>query len=312
MQNVPWSTAVSGRAAGPRPFRRVAVLMGGPSSERDVSLRSGAAVAQGLREAGYEVAAVALDGCALELPPEAEAVFLALHGAFGEDGTVQAMLDERGVPYTGSGAAASRLAMDKVASKRVFEAHGIPTAAYQVARPGDRCGLPLPVFVKPPREGSSIGVHKVERESEWDAAVADARRFGDEVLVEAFIAGREVTVGVVDGQVLPAVEIVADEAWYDYKAKYGGGSRYRVPAPLDPPAAERCGQLGLAVYRALGCRGMGRVDFRLAEDGRPFVLEMNTIPGFTPTSLLPKAAAAAGMDFATLCDRIMRTATYGP
>lgn len=307
------SPAAADVKTGRRPFRNVAVLMGGPSSEREVSLRSGKAVAEGLRQAGYTVAAVQLDGAAVEIPAGVEAVFLALHGAFGEDGTLQALLDERRMPYTGSGAAASRLSMDKVASKRVFEQHGIPTPAYDVLKSGSpACRLPLPVFVKPPREGSSIGVHKVARASEWEAAVADARRYGDDVLVEACIEGREVTVGVVDGEVLPAVEIVAAEAWYDYRAKYGGESGYRVPAPLDPPVAERCGRIALAVYRALGCRGMGRVDFRLTPAGDPFVLEMNTIPGFTPTSLLPKAAAAAGMDFSALCDRIMCTAAYGP
>jgi D-alanine-D-alanine ligase len=290
----------------------VAVLMGGPSSEREVSLRSGRAVAAGLREAGYTVQAVELTGREAPVPAGVEAVFLALHGAFGEDGGIQAMLDARRMPYTGSGAEASRRAMDKVVSKRLFDGHHIPTPAYEVLLPGQARSLPLPVFVKPPREGSSIGAHKVACEREWAAAVADARRFGDDVLVEAFVPGRELTVGIVDGQVLPAVEIVAPDGNYDYNAKYGGGSHYRVPAPLDPPLAARCGQLAADAFRVLGCRGMGRVDFRVAPDGAPFVLEMNTIPGFTPTSLLPKAAAAAGLTFAALCARIMRTAAYGP
>jgi D-alanine-D-alanine ligase len=295
-----------------RRFGNVAVLMGGPSAERDVSLASGAAVAAGLRERGYRVREVALDGRRLRLPAGTAAVFIALHGEFGEDGGVQARLDALGVPYTGSGAAASRLCMDKARTKRVLERHGLPTPAFETLAPGARRSLPLPVVVKPPRQGSSLGVRRVLREAQWPAARAAARRYDREVLVEAYIAGRELTVGIVDGRVLPAVEIVAPGGDYNYQHKYGGGSRYLVPAPLGRAAARECADIGLRAYRVLGCRGMGRVDLRLDRAGRPFVLEMNTIPGFTANSLLPKAARAAGIGFAELCESVLQAAVCGP
>lgn len=294
-----------------RRFERVAVLMGGPSSEREVSLRSGQAVARGLEEAGYRVDRVVVEGRDLRLPSGVDAVFLAMHGAFGEDGEVQSMLDALRVPYTGSGAEASRRAMDKLASKDLFVRKGIPTPAWEVLGADGRRTLPLPVVVKPAREGSSVGVRRVLAEDVWPAACAEARRHGGDTLVEAYIEGREVTVGLVDGEVLPIVEIVAPDGDYDFAAKYGGTSRYLVPAPLDEGTADACRGHARAVYEALGCRGLGRVDLRVARDGESYVLEMNTIPGFTETSLLPKAAAAAGMGFAALCDRIMKSAAWG-
>jgi D-alanine-D-alanine ligase len=293
-------------------FKRVAVLKGGPSAEREVSLRSGTAVAQGLRASGYEVTEVDVTSRRLDVPEGVEAVFIALHGEFGEDGDVQQLLQERGLPYTGSNPAASRASFDKRLSKAVFVRAGIPTAAYEVLAPAGRRSLPLPVVVKPPCQGSTIGIHRVMTEEQWSPAFADALRYDGEVLVETFIHGRELTVGVVGTEALPVIEIVAPDGWYDYGAKYvTGQTRYLVPAPIEPAAAAECRQIALRTFAALGCRGFARIDFRMQPDGELFVLELNNIPGFTETSLLPKAAQAAGIGFAELCDRIMSMAALG-
>ncbi|MCS6771522.1 MAG: D-alanine--D-alanine ligase [Kiritimatiellae bacterium] len=292
-----------------RKFQRVAVLMGGPSSEREVSLASGRAVSAALRSLGYEVADVDVRDRTLELPEGIDAVFIALHGEFGEDGGVQSILEARGIPYTGSGSEASRLAFDKILSKRLFERHAISTARYEVLRRGGRRTLKLPVVVKPPRQGSSIGLSRVMQESDWESAMETALAHDTEVLVEAFIPGRELTVGIVDDQVLPVVEIRAPDGCYDYRAKYTKGlTEYLVPAPISPAETRRCQELAWRTFTAMGCRGMGRVDIRLTPEGEPYVLEMNTIPGFTETSLLPKAARAAGLEFAALCDKILNLA----
>jgi len=289
-----------------RRFKRVAVLKGGPSSERDVSLRSGAAVAKGLREAGYEVAEIDVKERAVNLPAGIEAVFIALHGEFGEDGQVQAILNQKGIPYTGSGVEASRASFDKEVSKRLCEKAGIPTPAYEILRKGGRRRLALPVVIKPACQGSSIGVHRVTAEADWAAALADSLGYDERVVVEQFIPGRELTVGVVGREALPVVEIVAPDGWYDYQAKYTqGASQYLVPAPLDESVRRLCQELSVSTFDALGCRGFGRVDFRLTPEGRPYLLELNNIPGFTETSLLPKAAARVGLTFPALCDRIM-------
>lgn len=291
-------------------FKQVAVLMGGPSSEREVSLRSGRAVTEGLRQAGYEVTEVDVKGRDFDLPPQVEAVFVVLHGEFGEDGQVQDILAHKKIPYTGSRPEASRIAFDKVRSKQVLMRHGIPTPAFEVLRPGQARTLPLPVVVKPVRQGSSFGCHKVTLEAEWAEALADAMTYNGEALVEAYIEGKELTVGFVDDEVLPVIEIRAPDNNYDYRAKYTKGlTEYLVPAPLDDAATRLCQDLSVRTYRSLEGRGMGRVDLRMSPDGRMYVLELNTIPGFTETSLLPKAAGVAGYAFPALCNRIMRTAT---
>lgn len=292
-----------------RRFHKVVVLMGGPSAEREVSLRSGTAVAKGLRDAGYDVAEVDVAGYELDLPDDAEAVFVALHGEFGEDGRIQRLLEEKGIPYTGSGPAASRTAFDKVLSKKVFVENGIPTPRYEVLRNGDASSLPLPVVAKPACQGSSIGVNRALRKADLADAIADAFRYGSEVIVEEYIDGRELTVGIVEDEALPVIEIVAPDKWYDYDAKYTRGkSDYLVPAPIDDKLGAECRSLAMRTFEALGCRGFARVDFRLSTDGRIYVLELNSIPGFTETSLLPKAAARAGMSFSGLCDRILNSA----
>ncbi|MBL7076007.1 MAG: D-alanine--D-alanine ligase [Kiritimatiellae bacterium] len=288
--------------------RSVTVLKGGVSEERDVSLRSGAAIANGLREAGYDVTEIDVTERAVSLPEGTDAVFIALHGDFGEDGGVQELLDGMGVPYTGSGVAASRASYDKITTKERLVAAGIPTPEFSVLRDGEVSPLPLPVVIKPACQGSTIGIHCVREPGEWAAACADARRYGRAV-AETYVPGRELTVGVVGDLALPVGEIIAPDAWYDYEAKYTSGkTEYIFPADLDEGVAQRCRELALDTFRVMECSGFARVDFRLPESGEPTVLEINTIPGFTETSLLPKGAAAAGIGFAELCAMIVELA----
>ena len=299
-------------------FRNVGVLMGGCSSEREVSLTSGHAVVEGLREAGYRATPVILDReSVMGRLDGLDAVFIALHGGYGENGGVQADLDALRMPYTGSGAQASRTAMCKIATKKLLVRAGIPTADFEVLPKGaDRTRLPLPVVVKPPRDGSSVGISCVRSPSEWPVALAEARNHDatGEVLVETYLPGREWTVGVVGEEAFPVVEIRPPNGWYDFKAKYTKGvSQYVFPEEAEFDALTKiCREFSLAAFRVVGCRGLGRVDFRVMPDGRPFVLEINTIPGFTPTSLLPKAAARAGVAFPRLCDRIQALACCDP
>jgi D-alanine-D-alanine ligase len=292
-----------------RRFKKIAVLKGGPSAEREVSLASGAAVARALRSLDYEVVEVDVTGHDVRWPEGCEAAFIALHGTFGEDGELQALLEARGLPFTGSGSVSSRTSFDKVATKRILERQGIATPRYEVLTPGQARTLPLPVVVKPPRQGSSIGISKVFEESAWPAALDAALKLDTEALVETFIEGAELTVGVVGEQVLPIVEIRAPEGYYDYRAKYTKGlTEYLVPAPLDEATTRACQSLAWRTFTALECRGLGRVDIRLTPDGHPFVLELNSIPGFTETSLLPKAARAVGLEFPALCEKILNLA----
>lgn len=295
-------------------MKKVAVLMGGTSSEREVSLRSGAAVVKGLQEAGFEVVPVTLNENTLAgLPADVDVAFLALHGGYGENGGVQADLDARGIPYTGPGAASSRITMDKIATKRVLDAAGIATAPYEVLPAGkDETTIALPLVVKPPRDGSSVGVSKVTEWAQWPEALALARKADPkgEALVEQYILGREWTVSVVGGEALPVVEICAAGGWYGFAEKYTAGTtRYLFPeAEEDKALLARCQEMALAAMKAVGGRGVSRVDFRVSPEGNPYVLELNTIPGFTATSLLPKAAARAGMNFSALCARLVELA----
>lgn len=291
-----------------RIYNKVAVLMGGPSDEREISLKSGAAVANGLRGCGYEVSEVDVTGHEVILPDGIEAVFIALHGEFGEDGQVQAILDDMNIPYTGSGAVGSHKAMNKVLTKQIFAEFGIPTPEFEVLEYGQDRDIDLPVVVKPACQGSSIGVHCVFSEEEWESAIKDAFCYGQDVLVEKFVSGRELTVGVVGRKPLPIIEIVAENGWYGYEAKYTKGkTEYIVPAQIDNDLAVEAQEIALKVFDALECGGFGRVDFLLSDDNELEVLELNTIPGFTETSLLPKAAAASGIGFSDLCDLIMRS-----
>jgi D-alanine-D-alanine ligase len=281
------------------------VLMGGPGSEREVSLRSGASVASAFREGGYRTTAVEVADHDFVLPDDTGLCVNMIHGTFGEDGQLQALLEARGVPYTGEGVTGSRLAFDKQESKRCFERAGVPTARWEMLVAGQRPSFPLPLVVKAPREGSSVGVHIVRQPAEMEAALADCARLDREILVEEFVEGRELTVGVVGDRAMAVVEIRPHEGFYDYAHKYTkGASDYFCPAELDA-ATTRCVQeTALAAHRALGLEVYSRVDILLRADGWPCVLEANTIPGMTETSLLPKAAAVAGMNFLALCEEI--------
>ncbi|MFZ4396765.1 MAG: D-alanine--D-alanine ligase family protein [Kiritimatiellia bacterium] len=295
-------------------FTNAGVLMGGCSSEREISLTSGRAVVVGLREAGYLVTPVILDQESVAGRLDGlDAVFIALHGGYGENGGVQADLDRLHMPYTGSGALASQTAMCKIATKQLLVKAGLPTAEFEVLSRGmEHTRLSLPVVVKPPRDGSSVGLSRVRTAADWPAALAEARRHdaAGEVLVETYLPGREWTVGIVGDETFPVVEIQAPNDLYDFQAKYTkGASQYVFPEGVELDTLTKiCRDLAIAAFRAVGCRGLGRVDFRVLPDGRPFVLEINTIPGFTPTSLLPKAAAHAGISFPRLCDRILSLA----
>lgn len=294
-----------------RPYNRVAVYKGGISSEREVSLRSGAAVAKGLRQAGYFVEEVDVTDETPAISDGIEAVFVALHGVYGEDGGVQSYLREKGVPYTGSPPESSLTAFDKRMSKIAMLNNSLPTAPFEVLHAGDERSLELPVVVKPTREGSSIGISRVFSEKDWQDAFEEALQYGDEVLVEQFVDGRECTVGIVGNEALPIVEIIPRDSYYSYAAKYAdSGTRYSVPAQLPSELAKSCQSCALEIFRLLGCRGCARVDFLVDGDLNPYILELNSIPGFTETSLLPKAARSAGIQFPQLCDRIMRLAAH--
>ena len=284
--------------------RRLVVLKGGPGAERDVSLRSGGSVAAALRSAGAQVTEIEVSGTEVEIPGGTELVFNLIHGTFGEDGELQELLDSRGIPYTGEGTAESRTAFDKILTKKALISSGVPTPRSEVLTAGQVPSLPLPVVIKAPKQGSSVGVHLVREESQIAPAIEDCLRHGEEILVEEMIDGRELTVGVLGDQVLPVVEIRPGEGFYDYANKYTkGATKYLVPAPLTEAETQSVQAVALAAVRALGLKVYSRVDVLLGKSG-PTVLEINTIPGMTETSLLPKAAAASGLDFAALCCRI--------
>ena len=281
------------------------VLMGGPGSEREVSLRSGAAVARAFAEGGYRVTPIEVHGRDVSLPDDAGLCVNMIHGTFGEDGQLQALLEARGVAYTGEGVAGSRLAFDKLASKQRFLAADVPTPGWEKIAAGQKPTLPLPLVVKAPREGSSVGVHIVRQESELETALQDCASLDREILVEEFVEGRELTVGVVGDRALAIVEIRPHEGFYDYAHKYTkGASQYFCPAPLDAETTAAVHDAALRAHRSLGLEVYSRVDVLLRADGSPFVLETNTIPGMTETSLLPKAAAAGGVGFLELCEEI--------
>ena len=294
----------------------IAVLMGGPGSERDVSLASGAAVLEALMAEGLNAVGVDVVDTTPILPKGTGLAYNVIHGTFGEDGGVQEYLEGLGVPYTGAGVASSRLAFDKLASKERFVAAGVPTPASEVVDVSGGIRMPemdFPYVVKPPREGSSVGVHIVKNTAEAEAAMADASKYGKEVLVEQFVDGRELTVGIVGGEIFPVIHIIPPgDGWYDMATKYpwmngaSGASEYVCPADLSEVEREKVQAVAKAAHESLGIEVYSRVDVLLNSLGDPYVLESNTIPGMTATSLLPKAAAAAdpGYGFGALCRRI--------
>lgn len=298
---------------------RIAVLMGGLSAEREVSLESGAGVLAALTRRGHDAVGVdwapGTNLASLLADSGAEAVWIALHGTYGEDGAVQGFLSCLGLPYTGSGILASAIAMDKVASKRVFESHGIPTPPWQILgreAPIDAIDLRPPMVVKPALEGSSVGVTLVFDDASLAPAIELARRHRGETLIERYIDGPEICTGILGADVLGSVEIRPASGFYDYDAKYKrDDTAYLVPPPLPPAELARCEEVALETHRALGCEGYSRIDMRVGGDGIPYVLEANTLPGMTSHSLLPKAAAHAGIDFDELCVRILDAALPG-
>ena len=286
----------------------IAVLLGGPSAEREVSLRSGAAMAKALRSLGHVVHEVDPPPGALELPGGTDVAVLALHGTYGEDGTVQAELEQLGVPYTGCGVAASLFAFDKVVTKRRCIAAGVPTADFVVFNSVTEWpeGWLPPVVLKPTRQGSSVGLQFVDATADFPRALAESLRFGGEVVMEKRIIGRETTVGILDGQALPVVEVRPKEGTYDYTNKYTAGrTEYFCPAPFEPPVTAAIQKAALGAFNAVGGRDYARVDVMVRANGEPIVLEVNTLPGMTETSLLPKAAAAAGISYPELCQRMI-------
>ena len=290
----------------------ITVMLGGPSAEREVSLRSGAAVARALRSLGHAVNELDPRTPDWNLPAETDVVFLALHGTYGEDGTAQKQLDELGVPYTGCDAEASRIAFDKVLTKQSCIQAGVPTAKFvsvhSAAEPFP-ANFSVPLVVKPSRQGSSVGLEFVERVEDWPAALTAALKFDSEVLVEEKIIGRETTVGILDGKALPIVEVRPHNGVYDAHSKYTpGATDYSCPADFSEATTKRIQAAALGAFKAVGGRDYARVDVMVRADGSPVVLEVNTLPGMTETSLLPKAAAAAGMNFAELCQRMVNLA----
>jgi len=313
-------------------FGRIGVLMGGPSAEREISLKSGKAVYEALKQSGLE--AVAID-VATDTKEEIinlikshniNCAFLALHGCFGEDGQIQKILEVLKIPYTGSGVEASRLAMDKIASRRLFETAGLKVPRYVVIdkpRPFAKVrgkssyntnlrvhnNLGLPLVIKPAAQGSSIGLSIIDKEEGLDKAVDLAFSFDKKVIVEEYIRGREMTVGILDGHALPVIEIIPKKMFFDYEAKYQPGmTDYIVPARLDERIAKKLRTIALSAHKLLGCFGCSRVDMILNKENLPVVLEVNTIPGLTDSSLLPKAAKSCGIEFNELCIKLIRLA----
>ncbi len=303
--------------------KNIAVIRGGKSAERKISLKTGKAILDALEKEGYDP---------LDLDPvnnlhkelkEVEVAFIALHGRYGEDGTIQGLLELEEVPYTGSGVLASALAMDKVMSKRIFEQMGINTPKFAVVTSKEMENeeslkkelinkLGLPLVVKPSLEGSSIGLSIINKERDLILAIKDALKHDKQVLIEEYISGREITVGLIgneDPQVLPIIEIKPKEGIYDFTAKYTKGmTEFVIPASLSKNTYQQAEEFALKAYQALQCRGMSRVDLRVSSKGEAYVLEVNTIPGMTETSLLPQAAEAVGISFEELVVRILEYA----
>lgn len=297
----------------------IVVLMGGVSSERDISMRSGREVSDALRRTGYRVRDIVVDDPEIDRldGQGVDAAFIALHGTFGEDGAVQALLEERGIPYTGSGVTASRLAIDKIASKIEFGIAQLATPDYvDITRCSGEADLfeavhsiGAPVVVKPARDGSSLGVRIVSDMNELNRAIHYAGEYGDEIVIERYIDGREFTVGILMDEALPVIEVKPASGFYNYSSKYRDKqTQYITDIDLERSVYDEIQRLALSAHRALGCKDISRVDIILNDLGHPYILEVNTIPGFTKRSLFPKAAETAGIDFDSLCDVITRQA----
>ncbi|MGC4122879.1 MAG: D-alanine--D-alanine ligase [Myxococcales bacterium] len=299
--------------------KKIGVLMGGLSTERDVSLRSGKACAEALENKGYVVARIDVQkDVAAQLVREGiEVAFNALHGRWGEDGCIQGLLESMFIPYTGSGVLASAVGMDKVAAKQVFAAHGIPTppsvvfpSFAAVEKASFKLPFAYPAVVKPSGEGSSVGVSIVKDEAAFQAAAAEAGKLKGAILVEKYIKGREIQAAVLDDEGLGAIEVVPANEFYDYNAKYQAGTtKYLFPAPIPADLYQKACDTAVAAHKALGCSGATRSDLILEPDGKFWILEINTLPGMTNASLLPKIAGGKGIDFGGLCERLLMGAS---
>jgi D-alanine-D-alanine ligase len=297
--------------------KRIGVLMGGISSEREVSLRSGKAIYGALKEMGYDAVAIDVgkDVADAIKREKIEVAFIVLHGGWGENGAIQGLLEIMGIPYTGSGILASALAMNKITSRKIFEQQGLSVPPYIVLDKKDSrlktqdSRLKTPLVIKPSSEGSSIGVSIVYKEKDIEEAIATAFRYGDSVIIEDFIEGKEIHVGVLGDRVLGAIEVRPKQGFYSYDAKYTQGlTDYIYPPELSDKEYDECLKAGLRAHISLGCDGATRVDLRLNKEGIPYVLEVNTLPGMTATSLLPKIAQGIGIGFNELVEKIMELA----
>jgi D-alanine-D-alanine ligase len=291
--------------------KTIAVMMGGPGNEREVSIASGKSVSQALSEKGATVLDLCIEDKNFTLEDEVDLVFNVIHGTFGEDGSLQRILNERRVPYTGAGATSSELAFDKGLSKKCFVENGVNTPLFEFVSKDDGAlpSLTLPFVIKPPKEGSSVGVHIIRDSYSISEAIEDAAKYDDIILIEEFIEGKELTVGILNGEALPIVHIQPLSGFYDMKNKYpwlngGDGSEYFCPAEINEETTRRVQEVALEAHKALGVEIYSRVDVILSDDDVPYVLEVNTIPGMTETSLLPKAAEAHGIGFGDLCQQI--------
>ena len=290
----------------------IVVFLGGPSAEREVSLRSGQAVARALSSLGHKVTELDPRPGKWKLPANTDVVYLALHGSYGEDGAVQEELEALGVPFTGCDSVASRIAFDKVITKERLVSSNIPTAKYAVIKDTNTpfpSALRFPVVAKPVRQGSSVGLKFVDRIEDWQSALTESLRFDSEVLVEERVIGRETTVAILDDVPLPIVEVRPKQGTYDYQNKYtAGATEYFCPAPFDVATTARIQEAALGAFKVVGGRDYARVDVMVTQQNDPVVLEVNTLPGMTETSLFPKAAAAAGMSYADVCQKMVELA----
>jgi D-alanine-D-alanine ligase len=295
--------------------KKIGVMMGGLSREREISLRTGKAILRALTEKGYQASPIDVGQDIAEtlIKEKIDVAFIALHGRFGEDGTIQGMLELMRIPYTGSGVLASALALHKIMAKKFFLCENIPTPTYEVFQreeiernPPRTISLPLPLVVKPAREGSTIGVSIVRKEEELVPALREAGKYDEEILVEEFMKGKEITVGILEDIPLPIIEIAPKSGFYDYHSKYTKGeTEYIIPARIPREKYLYAQEVSLKAFQVLDCSGCARVDLMTDEDGNPFVIDVNTMPGMTETSLLPKAAGYAGISFEDLVERIL-------
>ncbi|MDI7258694.1 MAG: D-alanine--D-alanine ligase [Thermodesulfobacteriota bacterium] len=295
--------------------KKIGVLMGGLSREREISLRTGKAILKALVEKGYKACPIDVSHEVAErlMKEKIEIAFNALHGRYGEDGTIQGMLEIMGIPYTGSGVLASALALHKITAKKILSYEKIPTPSFEFLRreeierdPPRRISLPIPLVVKPAREGSTIGISIVKKEEELLPAIKEAGRYDEEILIEEFMKGKEITVGILNDIPLPIIEIAPRSGFYDYHSKYTKGeTQYIIPAQIPREKYLYAQEISLRVFKVFGCSGFARVDLMTDEEGNPFVIDVNTMPGMTETSLLPKAAEFVGISFGELVERIL-------